>query len=121
MAAIKLLNLALTHKVSVSIPDDEMIGYINRFWNDILHRLKTTPTCVVENGEFLLKTILSYKSDEEFVELLTADMPDLHEGDKLVTNFCTYQYALINSIAKCQLNKSKGAVSVLLLLLITIY
>lgn len=110
-SAIKLLNLALNHKVSVAIPDEEMTGHINRFWDDILRTLKTHPTRVVENGELLLKTILSYKSDEEFVDLLTADMPDSHEGDKLVANFCSYQHALISSIAKCTLNKSKGAVS----------
>lgn len=107
-ASIRLLNLAYSSKVALAITDAELIGHVERYWRDYLVALRESPGRVDAFSELFLKSILNQKTNEEFIDMLDADGGSA--GAELVVQFCEFKHKLLARIAKCQLNKEKGAI-----------
>lgn len=103
---IKLLNVAVSNKAILQYADEELKELIELYWNDFKRMCADSPS---KASDGVLKTIFDFKTTDEWIALLGELETDIKES--LFTERADQQNKILASMAKCQLNKVKGQVS----------
>lgn len=104
---VKLLNVAVNNKAILQYADDELKQLIESYWDDFK---RTCAESTPKGSDGVLKIIFDSKSTDEWIALLGELEADIKAS--LFTEHAEQQNRILASMAKCQLNKVKGQVSI---------
>lgn len=112
--AIKLLNVALTHREQLHLDQDEIEFLLDSYWRQLNADIDAA-TLDIKSIEPAIKLIIGYKTNEDFLLLLRRLFTQLEamQRPKTEAQHTILQNVLIllQLFSKCSLSSIKGAVS----------
>ncbi|XP_002075283.2 uncharacterized protein LOC6652975 [Drosophila willistoni] len=111
--AIRLLNVALSHRQRLHLDSDEIEFVLSSYWrqlNDDINSMQYVKEEIIQNLEPAIKLIIGYKTNEDFFLLLKHLSSQMNEN-KLTTATTNLSnvLTLMGLFAKCSLSNIKGA------------
>lgn len=113
--AIRLLNVALTHRQLLHLDLDEIEFVLDSYWRQLNVDIAASSALDMSSIEPAVKLIIGYKTNEDFLLLLRRLAQQLDEMQRPETpaQHTSLQnvLVLVTLFAKCSLSSIKGAVS----------